>query len=73
MQGGGGAVRRSSSIKMWWLMLLKEEANSLVLEGLLWVTHVGVFSLTLTEQAPTQVSRVGSLVGIMMGMALHLE
>lgn len=54
-------------------MLLKEEANSLVLEGLLWVTHVGVFGLTLTEQAPTQVSRVGSLVGIIMGMALHLE
>lgn len=66
-------MRRSCSIKMWWLMLLKEEANSLVLEGLLWVAHAGVFGLTLMEQAPTQVSRVGSLVGIMMGMVLHLE
>lgn len=54
-------------------MLLKEETNRLVLEGLLCVAHTGVFGLTLTEQAPTQISQVDSLVGIMMCMVLHLQ
>lgn len=44
------------------------------------LTLRGFFTLILMEQAPTQVPRVGSLVGIMMilvgiiiMMALHLE